>query len=38
MSTKLRSRKLRITLLACGYVVFLSTLGWIATFPINVAV
>jgi hypothetical protein len=38
MSTKLRSRRLRITLLACGYVVFLSTLGWIATFPINVAV
>jgi hypothetical protein len=38
MSTKLRSRKLRIALLACGYVVFLSTLGWIATFPINIAV
>jgi hypothetical protein len=38
MSTKLGSRSLRIALLACGYVVFLSTVVWIATFPVSVAV
>lgn len=38
MSTKLRSSGLRIALLACGYVVFLSAVVWIATFPISVAV
>jgi hypothetical protein len=38
MSTKLQSIRLRRTLLVCGYVVFLSTLGWIATFPVSVAV
>lgn len=38
MSTKLNNWRLRIALLACGYVVFLSTLVWIATFPVSVAV
>jgi hypothetical protein len=28
----------RTVLLACGYVVFLSTIVWIATFPVNVAI
>src|SRR5262245_22609259 len=38
MSTKLSGRGLRIALLACGYVVFLSTITWIATFPMSVTV
>ena len=38
MSTKLASCGRRRALLACGYVVFLGTVAWIATFPINVAV
>jgi len=38
MSTKLESPGLRRALLACGYVVFIATIAWIATFPINVAV
>lgn len=38
MSTKLGSHGLRVTLLAAGYVVFIGTLLWIATFPISVAV
>lgn len=38
MSTKLRVQRLRITLLVCGYVVFLSTVVWIATFPIKTGV
>lgn len=38
VGTKLDSRGLRRGLLACGYVVFLGTVAWIATFPINVAV
>ena len=38
MSTKLSSRRLRIALLACGYVVFLTTVIWIATFPVSLAV
>ena len=38
MSTKLNNRRLRIALLACGYAVFLTTIVWIATFPVNVAV
>jgi hypothetical protein len=38
MSTKLRNRGLRTALLVSGYVVFLSTLVWIATFPVSVAV
>ena len=38
MSTKLGSPGLRAALLVCGYVVFLSTLIWVATFPISVSV
>jgi hypothetical protein len=38
MSTKLGRRMPRTVLLACGYVVFLSTIVWIATFPVNVAI
>ena len=38
MSTKLGTRRLRLVLLGCGYVVFLSTLVWIATFPIKTGV
>ena len=38
MSTKLPSRPLRLALLGCGYVVFLTTLAWIATSPISVSV
>ena len=38
MSTKLGGFGLRLTLLICGYFVFLATLTWIATFPIDVAV
>jgi hypothetical protein len=38
MSTKLQSRRLRTTLLACGWVVFVGAVAWIATFPVSVAV
>ena len=38
MSTKLSGRGLRITLLAWGYVVFLCTVTWIATFPVDIAI
>jgi hypothetical protein len=38
MSTKLESRRLRVVLLICGYVVLLSTAVWIATSPVTVAV
>ena len=38
MSTKLGSSGLRRVLLVCGYAVFLATVAWIATFPIDIAV
>ena len=38
MSVKLGSTRLRTVLLACGYVVFLGTVVWIATFPVSIAV
>ena len=38
MSTKLGGHRLRITLLVCGYAVFVSTLAWIATFPIKTGI
>jgi hypothetical protein len=38
MSTKLRVRRLRIVLLVCGYFVFLTTIVWIATFPIKTGI
>ena len=38
MSTKLTAPALRKTMLAIGYVLFLGTAVWIATFPVSVAV
>ena len=38
MSTKLQSRRLRWVMTLAGCVVLLATLGWIATFPVSVAV
>ena len=38
MSTKLPSRRLRVAMLSIGIVVFLATLGWIATSPVSVSV
>jgi len=38
MSAKLPSRRLRLTLLSFGVVVFLGTVAWIATFPVSISV
>jgi hypothetical protein len=38
MSTRLRTHRLRVALLAFGVVVFLGTVIWIATSPISVSV
>jgi hypothetical protein len=38
MSTKLAAPGLRKTMLGVGYVLFLGTVCWIATFPVSVAV
>ena len=38
MSTKLRTARLRITLLVFGVVVFLATAAWLATSPISISV
>jgi hypothetical protein len=38
MSMKLSGPRLRVALLVCGYVVFLSTVTWIATFPVKTGV
>jgi hypothetical protein len=38
MSTKLTAPGLRKALLVVGYVLFVSAVVWIATFPISVAV
>ena len=38
ISTKLKSRPLRIALLVTGCVVFLMTAGWISTFPVRFSV
>jgi hypothetical protein len=38
LSTKLRSRDMRITLLALGYVLFVGTAAWLATQPVSVSV
>lgn len=37
MSTKLGTPRLRTAMLVVGYVVFLGTVAWIATFPISLA-
>jgi len=38
MSTKLPSHRLRVAMLAMGVVVFLATLGWLASSPVSVSV
>jgi hypothetical protein len=38
MSAKLPSRRLRLTLLSFGVVVFVGTVAWIATFPVSISV
>ena len=38
VSTRLHSTHMRSTVLGLGYVLFLGTVIWIATFPVNVAV
>jgi hypothetical protein len=38
LSTKLKSRDMRITLLVLGYVLFVGTAIWLATQPVNVSV
>ena len=38
MSTKLQGRPLRITMLSVGYLMFLGTAVWIATFPVSLSV
>lgn len=38
MSTKLPSRRLRMFMLGFGVVVFLVTVGWIATFPVSLSI
>jgi hypothetical protein len=38
LSTKLKSRDMRITLLALGYILFVGTAMWLATQPVNVSV
>jgi len=38
ISTKLHERASRVGILTLGYVIFVATAIWIATFPISVAV
>jgi len=38
LSTKLKSRDMRIALLGLGYVLFLGTAAWLATQPVNLSV
>lgn len=38
ISTRLRSSSARLTVLGLGYLLFLGTLTWIATFPVSVSV
>ncbi len=38
MSAKMNSRRLRAGMVAAGYLVLLSTIAWVATFPISVKV
>jgi hypothetical protein len=38
LSTKLKSRDMRITLLVLGYVLFVGTAIWLATQPVNISV
>jgi len=38
LSTKLGSPMLRVAALSLGFLVFVGTMGWVATFPVSVAV
>jgi hypothetical protein len=38
MATRLSNRRLRIVLVTVGYVVLISTVAWVATFPVSLAV
>jgi hypothetical protein len=38
MSTKIANRRLRMVVIGAGYVVLLFALGWVATFPVSLAV
>ena len=38
ISTRLHSRGPRTSILGLGYVMFLGTVAWLATFPIDVGV
>jgi hypothetical protein len=38
MSARLRTRRLRLVLLSFGIVVFVGTVGWLATFPVSISV
>ena len=38
LSTKLKSRDMRIALLGLGYVLFLGTTVWLATQPVSVSI
>ena len=38
ISTRMRTRSTRAAILVLGYVVFLATVGWLATFPVSVGV
>ncbi len=38
ISTRLRGRGQRAAIIALGYVVFLGTVIWLATFPVSIAV
>ena len=37
-STKLSTSRLRIVLLTAGWIVFIGTVAWLATFPISISV
>lgn len=38
MSTQIHSPRLRTVMIACGYVVLVFSLAWVATFPVSMAV
>jgi hypothetical protein len=38
ISTKLGARRSKATILACGWIIFLGTVLWVATFPISVSI
>jgi hypothetical protein len=38
MSARLRTRRLRVALLAFGIAVFVGTVAWLATFPVSISV